>query len=88
MNTSDVVEFKMKVDSLIGTNSKVGSHQRRPATLDRNESSRDGNSVSPVHMKTSTRHPRRRKAMIYSAATCLILSHSSWTGPRGHFEAN
>lgn len=61
MNASGAREFKMKVDSPVGTNSKVGSQHRRPATLDRNGLRRDGDSISPVHMKTSTRHPRRRK---------------------------
>lgn len=51
----------MKVDSPNGMDSKLGSRRRRPATLDRNGLRKDGESISPVHMKTGTRQPRRRQ---------------------------
>lgn len=51
----------MKVDSPNGMDSKLGSRHRRPATLDRHGLRKEGSSISPVHMKTDTKQPRRRK---------------------------
>ncbi|MGI9449848.1 MAG: hypothetical protein ACR2QH_04275 [Geminicoccaceae bacterium] len=51
----------MKVDGPNGIDSKIGSRHRRPETLDRNGLRKDGKSISPVHMKTGTKQPRRRQ---------------------------
>ena len=51
----------MKLESLNSINRRVGSRDRRSATLDRNGLRRDGNSIGTVPIKTSSRDPRHRK---------------------------